>query len=1051
MVNPIYIVVVLLGTGFLLPALKKLNNKAINFIFLSALGFSAFVGLQWLSAFIFDGSATLQIFTAGVKPPISINLQMGLQEAIFISSINVLALLGGIFMIKDLDDTGVRSKVLFMLMILGFDGLVMTRDIFNIFVFIEISSIATYSMIGMDLRQKSLSAGFKYMLAGSIASAFLLLGIIILYRFTGTLNLDGMIAAMPSVAHLSLIPFGLFILFFAMIVEMKQFPANGWALDVYEGSSPAVAGIISAAGTAAMFFTIYKVLPLLAPFAHWYHIIAGIGLITFVASNLMGLKQNNSSRMLGYSSVSQMGLLLFAAGFGFSINADAKIFAIVIIPLFLNHFVAKAGLFWLADIVKKENYKDWSVLRHKPLLLITFAVLLLGLIGFPPFPGFWGKWSLVLELGHNESFFMIWVLLLGSLLEAVYMLRWFGYAVKGNTENTEPVADNRLYRHAVIAVLSVIFVALGYHYAVNTWGMQWQYFVPVAAGLVFYILDFLPSKLKGIMAIGAVSYYAYLVLPGLEGFARIFDIMFLGGSILLLISTLARDNKQVGFYPLLITMIGSLSLLVESTNVLQFFFAWEIMTLTSYLLIIRGKKARKSALQYVIFSLGGAFSILIGFAYAYSGVALNDLSFNMLSQTSMYTPIIFITLAIGFLVKSGAIGLHTWVSRAYADAEDDFTTFISAILSKAGVFGIILLLLFVQIPKIANIDFAYILGWIGILTAIGGTLMALFQEDAKKLLAYSSMAQIGYVVVALAAMTSLGWTAGIYQTINHFLIKAVLFMAIAGVIYRTGTSNMYQMGGLIKKMPWSFTAVMFGIIALSGVPPLTGFGAKWLIYEALIEKGWYLQTGGAFFASTAAFLYLFRLIHSIFLGQAKDEFREVKEAPAWFIVPQYILIAVIMWISTSPKYLLDQITSLNIPAVGQGLTWEGATALSSLGYWNATAIMMVVMVLFIGLTLVLLIKSPKVQKVKQFNIVYAAERPERPELTHYAWQFFKPYERALGFLIVPRIRGFWDSTTDVFHEVGDSVRKIYTGNAQTYAFFILLFGLILFTLTVGAR
>jgi formate hydrogenlyase subunit 3/multisubunit Na+/H+ antiporter MnhD subunit len=144
--------------------------------------------------------------------------------------------------------------------------------------------------------------------------------------------------------------------------------------------------------------------------------------------------------------------------------------------------------------------------------------------------------------------------------------------------------------------------------------------------------------------------------------------------------------------------------------------------------------------------------------------------------------------------------------------------------------------------------------------------MAVFQEDIKKLLAYSSMSQVGYIVMTVGLMSHLGWVTAIYLSFNHLFFKALLFLAIAGVISRVKTRNMYEMGGLIKKMPLSFISVLVAIIALSGVPPLSGFGSKWMMYTALIEKGWFYIAGLAFFASTVAFLYCFRLIHTIFLG-----------------------------------------------------------------------------------------------------------------------------------------------------------------------------------------
>ncbi|MDA3886225.1 MAG: proton-conducting transporter membrane subunit [Candidatus Delongbacteria bacterium] len=1052
MVSPIYIVAILLGVGFLLPSLSKAGTKITGTIFFAALIAVAAISYQWLTGFLLGDQVSVMIYTAGFKPPISINLQMGLFEAIFIGSINFMALFGAIYMFKQMAETGARSFVLFLLMVLGLNGLVMTRDIFNLFVFLEITSIATYSLIGMDLKLKSLSAGFKYMLAGGIASVFLLLGIIILYSVTGTLNIDEMVTVIPAVVNIKLLSIGLFILLFSLIIEMKQFPANGWAIDSYEGVAPGLTGLVAAIGTAGVFFGIYKTFPMMS--RDLLTMTAVIGMMTFFVSNLMGLKQKNPRRILGYSSVAQMGLILSVGAWAHKTGgAQDKIFMLVLIPLFLNHFFAKAGLFWIAGIVKSEKYKNWGILRNNKVLLIPFILLVLALIGLPPFPGFWGKWNLVLFWGANKSFIWIWFLLIGSLLEAVYMLRWLGYVLKSEkTEEEEIKYDPSISKNFAVLLATSVLLTIAVYYSWTNEAITPMYYLPFTVGLGLFYIPFFSAKIKGFISMAAIAAYGYYFLPDQAGFTLFFNALFLGGSFVLLIATMHSKGKRVGFYPLLMLMIGSLVAMVESANTLQFFFAWEIMTVSSYFLVMRGKKAQKAALRYAIFSLGGAFSILLGFAYAFSEMSHSFVfPISLLGAIEENKSIVFILITLGFLVKLAAIGLHTWLGGAYKKSEDDFTAFMSAILSKAGVFGLVILILIMGIPKIGNIDIAYVLGWIGAITAISGTMIAIFQEDAKKLLAYSSMGQLGYIIMGLAAMTSLGWTAGMYQVVNHMLIKGVLFLAIAGVIYRTGTSKMYQMGGLIKKMPLSYTAVMFGIIAISGVPPLSGFGAKWLLYEALIEKGWYLQTGVAFFASTVAFLYCFRLIHSIFLGQAKTEFRDVKEAPLWFIVPQYIFIIVIMFISMKPKYLLDWITGIIKPIYGQSLTWVGDTAFTSLGYWNGFVVMNIVMVLFIGLTILLLIKAPKVQKVKQFNIVFAAERPETPELTHYAYRFFKPYHRALGFLVTPRVKTFWKNVSSVTHTLAGSIRKIYTGNGQTYAFWILLYGLVLFFITVGAK
>ena len=260
--------------------------------------------------------------------------------------------------------------------------------------------------------------------------------------------------------------------------------------------------------------------------------------------------------------------------------------------------------------------------------------------------------------------------------------------------------------------------------------------------------------------------------------------------------------------------------------------------------------------------------------------------------------------------------------------------------------------------------------------------MAVFQEDIKRLVAYSSMGQLGYVVTGVALMSHLGWVSAMSITVNHFLFKGILFLSIAGIILRTNERLMYKMGGLIKNMPFTFTFVMIAIIAMSGVPPLSGYGGKWMLFNALMEKQWYWIAALAFFSSAVAFLYMFRLLQTVFLGQRKLEHAEVREAPLILLIPQVAMITGIMVISSYPKLLLDPMSAAIDPWITNTLVWQGTALQSHFGHWNAPMIMAIVGGVFmIPLILLLLFAmTMKIQKVEQFNIVYAAERPRRPVL-----------------------------------------------------------------------
>jgi len=1043
MVNPLYIFIIALGTGFLMSLIDRMHRSVTMLVFYAALTGMVVITGQWLVA-IMQGSEAVVIYTAGFQAPFSINLQLGFEEAIFTFLANVVGLMSAIYLFSRFKESKVGAMVLFLMMIMGINGMIMTRDIFNLFVFLEITSIATYALIGIERNTESLSAGFKYIIAGGIASSLFLIGTIYLYRLTGTLNIDVMIASKELITG-SAGYIALFLVLTAIVIELKPFPANGWALDVYQAVNSGVVAVVATASSAAMFFVIYKLLPLLN--ISMIDVLAAIGIVTFVFSNLLGLKQKNAKRLLGYSSIAQMGLVLAALTLLYKGTCGIlpmNLLIIIIGGLFLNHFLAKAGLFWLTGMFKNQETNKWSAIRQNPLLLFVFGSFIFALIGLPPFPGFWAKWELVLFLAKNGQHFWIFTILLGSFFEAIYLIRWLISVVKDAVEQEVILSFPKI----LPPVLFMIgLYNAGFLMIINYYSFNPLFFAPLLIAAFFFGLDWLPAKFKGVLTIGLIGAFAYHIVPQLDGIYQIFVVLFFGGGMIQLIATLQASGRRTGFYPFVLMMFLALGILLKSETTLQFFYAWELMTVSSFLLILRGSKARDHSLLYILFSLAGAYLILLGFAYGYASVGNTNIL--ALIGITTYAPVAYGFILIGFLIKTGALGVHIWLPGSYAESEDDVSPIISSILSKAGIFGIMLIAGLLGKTLIGKIEISSLLGWLGAATALIGTLMAIFQEDIKKLLAYSSMGQVGYMVLSVAMLSHLGWVSALYLSFNHLFFKALLFIAIAGVVSRTGTRTMYEMGGLIKRMPFSFISVLIAIIALSGVPPLSGFGSKWLLYTAGIERGWYLQTAVAFFASTIAFLYCYRLIHAIFLGQPKPKFKEIKEASLWYLIPQYMLIMAIMAISMFPNLIIKPLTAAVSIYFPTTIIIDGYTVISSLGYWNGNAVMYVTMGVFALPLIILLLTQRKPQAVKQFNIVFAAERPDRPETTHVAYNFFAPYQKALGFLARPLATRFWSAVSECTQSLAALFRQIYTGNGQTYALHIILYVVVLYFISGG--
>jgi len=1020
MVSPIYLIVTALGTAFLLPLFDKISRSLSRTIFLLALAFMAYIAGSSLAA-AFQG-ASPDLFTAGFTPPVSINLRMGVEESFAVLSVLTAALLGALHLNSVWKKGGPGGMMAYLALALGVSGIIMTRDLFNLFVFLEITSIATYGLISLKSDRNALEAGFKYLMAGGLSSIFYLLGAVYIYRLTGSLSLDWILQDSLMVQTVFSSGVGmaaLFMLTAALLIELKPFPANGWALDVYQAAPSGIAGVIASANAGAMIFALLKIMPLMP--LSLLRVLTGVGFLTFFFGNLIGLKQESVRRMLGFSSTAQIGLLTAALGVMFSTGVKPLSFMIIAGGIFINHLLAKAGLFWIAGRINAESREGWRGKMTGTFPALIMGILVLALAGLPPFPGFWAKWELVKLLIGTDRGLWTALVLLGSLLEVVYLFRWFILSVRTSDEAGEgvsmPCLDGIIPSGLLIVTGLLAGKALG--------GLEFPILLMLAITGGLFVLEFLPSPLKSVLAMAGVGYFSWTFYSELSGLNLFFFGLFTIGGFVYLFAGLYIKKQRRGHYPLMVMSILSLASLTLVKSNLGFFSAWELMALSSWLLILRGRDSEKPSLVYIIFSMGGAYLLMAGLFLMVPG--------NPVAQAA------WVLIALAMLVKTGALGVHIWLPGAYAESEDDVSGFLSSILSKAGIFG--LLFLGVKFFPIAQVGISSsFIGWIGAFTAVIAALVAVFQEDIKYTLAWSSMSQLGYIILAYSLMNHAGWTTVLYLTFNHTIFKAMLFLAIAGVIMRTGTRQMYKMGGLITRMPISYITVLLGIIAVSGVPPLSGFGGKWMLYSALLESGRYLEAGMALFASTLAFLYLFRLIHTIFLGQIKTEHREIKEAPVWLIIPQFALMALLMVFSAFPKLFAEPMARITAAWFPQNLafTTEG-TIISSLGYWNGSWVMYISIGVFAAPLLWLLIVMRKPQKVKQFNIVFAAERPDRPETTHYAYNFFAPYRKALGFLAGPGIETAWKGAASLAENLSSSFRRLYTGNGQTYMIHIILF------------
>ncbi len=1038
MVSALFLIVAGLGGAFALGFFRESQVRSAYLVTNAIVAFMAAIALSWTLALALGWVGAVDITTAGTAPPFAINLRVGLTEAALLSIVTATGLFSALAMRDALLRHGQRSMAVLLVLIMALSGLVMTRDVFNLFVFVELIVIASAGLVLLSEDARAIAAGFKYLIVAQVISVLLLIGIIFTYHANGSLNIDDIAAQPMAFSGASL---ALFLVLVALLLELKPFPANGWALDIYEAAHPGFAALFSAASGTAALFAADKLFAAAGP--AWLPLATGVGLLTFLAANVLALSQTHDRRLLGYSSVAQIGLVLAVIGQR-DVLGDGYLF--VAGGILVTHAVAKAGLFWLSDFVRGRTLADWAALRTTPVLIFAFATFIAMLVGLPPFPGFYAKWNLAHALVAADRLPTLGLILAGALIEAGYMFRWFGYAVK--REAGAPLVVAMAKTVPVLVALAAGW-GLGFVWGALSGNLNLLTAVPVLFALAFLPLDFLPARVKNVIAIaGLVAWFAFRY-PSYDALQTLFAIIMILGGAVILLASFVESGRRVGFYPSAMLMYAGLALLIEAHTSFAFFAAWEVLTVGSYFLILRGKLSEPHALSYILFSLGGAFALLAGFALAAGGVqpfALKGLK----TVPADIGPLVFVLLAVGFMTKTASIGLHIWLPGAHAEAETDVSPMVSGILLKAGLFGLWLLLTHMGHQTLYGVDLTHVLVWIGALSAFIGAVLAVFQEDAKRLLAYSSISQMGYALFGLGLMTHLGWLLALMFVINHYVYKSMLFLAVGGVYKRTHTKLMYKMGGLITLMPFTFVSVLVGIIAMSGVPPLSGFGGRWIFYQAILDGGQKLPLILIFMAGPVGFLYLFRLIHTIFLGQLHDEHRKLKEAPLWIVVPQMLYVAFLIAFAILPGMALQRVDAYIGGIFGdQPLVWQGREIISQYGYWNPVAIMIVIGVIFVTIFGLLIWMNHNAQWVKQFNIVFAAERPFKPQTTHFAWNFFAPYRKAMGLIETPAATSFWSGVTDTLAGTAEFGRRLYTGNGQTYAVQVLFFVVAVYLIAMG--
>jgi multicomponent Na+:H+ antiporter subunit D len=372
------------------------------------------------------------------------------------------------------------------------------------------------------------------------------------------------------------------------------------------------------------------------------------------------------------------------------------------------------------------------------------------------------------------------------------------------------------------------------------------------------------------------------------------------------INYMEHYGAKANYYALLLVMVAGMNGLVLSQDLFSVYIFLEVAAVASYALVAYGLGAEEleASFKYLMLSVVASAAVLTGIALLYG--MTGALGFDAVAAglrllgANAVVAVAGALFLMGFGLKAALIPFHAWLPDAHPSAPAPISAILSGLLIKvSGVYAIARILFQVLglTPALSQI-----LMWMGAVSIVVAAFLALGQVDMKRMLAYSSISQVGYVVLGIGLGTPLGVAGGLFHLFNHAIAKGLLFLTSGSVQQATGTRNLDEMGGLAKRMPWTAGTNIVGALSISGVPPLGGFWSKLIIIIALIQAHETALAVIAVLASVLTLWYYLIMQRKAFFGKLADQWAKVKEAPFWMTAASVLLallvIGVGLWFAT---------------------------------------------------------------------------------------------------------------------------------------------------------
>lgn len=426
--------------------------------------FGAYAALFALALSFFPAVAVGPLLeTIVIAPPLGIHLHVDSVSLLLVALFNFAGGVVALFLWLGGGSEHLRGRgafVLLLLLIAGCNGMILTGDLFNLYVFLEITGVSAYVLSALRQDGAALEAGLKFLIIGSVAAVFFLFAVVLIYLQTGSLNMAAVAATFGTTAA----PLQLLIVLLMLVglgIKAELFPFNFWVPDIYRGSDPAAASLFSGVVVKAFLFVLFHlVFLILADPALVQTWLMALGATTMLIAEWTALRQRDMRRMLAYSSLGQIGLIAMALGFGTTTVTAGALFHMV------NHTLIKLLLFLIAALILQRLGtaridKLAGMARQMPVAAGLFVLGSLAVLGLPPTNGFISKFWILEGLAAEQVFWPIAVILLAAMLEAGYYFRWIAVFYRTEAPAAAPIGTANPLVHLPLLVLGALILVLG--------------------------------------------------------------------------------------------------------------------------------------------------------------------------------------------------------------------------------------------------------------------------------------------------------------------------------------------------------------------------------------------------------------------------------------------------------------------------------------------------------------------------------------------------------------------------------------------------------------